>query len=55
MWNTHPRHGILEFMKMKEHPYTWKDYGGEKPYVKKKPWATNTRMMPKSRTTFNDI
>jgi hypothetical protein len=55
MWNSYPRHGILEFMSMKEHPVKWENYGAEKPYIKKKVRETYYRMTNPKRTSFNNL
>lgn len=53
MWNNTHKHGILEFMGMKEHPFTWEMYGAERPYVKVR--QRNTYVKKSSRKTFNEI
>lgn len=55
MWNTYPKHDVLEFMKMKDHKLTWDQYGAERQNIKKKPWAANTRLVTSTRQTLNEL
>ena len=48
MFNTYPRHGILEFKNVPEDPITLESVGGVKPNVKRRLKSHNARRLKRT-------
>jgi hypothetical protein len=53
MWDTHPKHGILEFKSMPKMPLTLDDIGAVKPNIKRN--IRRTYVKRSSTVTWNNI